>query len=174
METEPRADAIRPGDAALGGEPTPDAGTLNGRVSAGTALNHHEEWQPLWRSELAKPWNALAVVGTDSTADACVTAEILARVGNRLGNSVRVMSAAGATRPEAQGIAEQVAAWADAETHLIVACDPLRTNTSMLPVVEAASGVVLVVRLGESLLSSAKQAVSTVGRDRIFATIAIG
>jgi hypothetical protein len=174
METQPRSHAVRPRDAASEREPFADVGIPAARASAGAVLNHHEEWQPLWRSELAKPWNALAVVGTDSTADACVTAEILARVGNRLGNSVRVMSAAGATRPEAHGIAEQVAAWSDAGTHLIVACDPLRTNTSMLPVLEAATGVVLVVRLGESLLASARHAVSTVGRDRIFATIAIG
>ena len=170
---KPRTDAIRATNAVVDGDSAPQIGTPGPPTSVATALNH-EEWQPLWRSELAKPWNALAVVGTDSTADACVTAEILARVGNRLGNSVRVMSAAGATRPEAQGIAEQVAAWSDAGTHLIVACDPLRTNTSMLPVLEAATGVVLVVRLGESLLASAKHAVSAVGRDRIFATIAIG
>jgi hypothetical protein len=134
----------------------------------------HQAWEPLWRSELAKPWNTLAIVATDSTADACRTAEILAAVADQLGKPVRVVSAVGATSVEARGIVEQVATWGSGGTHLLVACDSLRTNTSMLPVLQATSGVVLVVRLGESLLASAKRTVSAVGRDRIFATIAIG
>ena len=134
----------------------------------------HQEWQPLWRSELAKPWNTLAIVGTDTAADACRTAEILAAVAEQLGKPVRVVSAVGATPVEARGIVEQVTTWASGGTHLLVACDSLRTNTSMLPVLQATSGVVLVVRLGESLLASAKRTVSAVGRERILATVTIG
>ncbi len=134
----------------------------------------HTEWQPLWRLELSKPWNALAIVATDTTGDACRTAEILAAVAEQLGKPVRVVSAVGATPVEARGIVEQVTTWASGGTHLLVACDSLRTNTSMLPVLQATSGVVLVVRLGESLLASAKRTVSAVGRERILATVTIG
>ena len=134
----------------------------------------NQEWELLWHSELAKPWSALAVVGTDTTRDACVTAEILAAVGSQLGKPVRVVSAVGAANPDAEGIAAHVASWSQGGTHLLIACDPLKTNTSTLPVLQATSGVVLVVRLGESLLASARQTVSAVGRDRVFATIAIG
>jgi hypothetical protein len=44
----------------------------------------------------------------------------------------------------------------------------------MLPILQETSGMVLVVRLGESLLASAKKTVAMVGRDRVFATVAIG
>jgi hypothetical protein len=135
----------------------------------------HLEWQPLWLTLLTRPWNALAVIGSDTSTDVSRVAEILAAVGNRHGErSVRVVSALGATLPQVHGIVEQLSGASATGDLVLVPCDPLRANPAMLPILHATSGMVLVVRLGESRVASARTTVSTVGRDKVFATVAIG
>jgi len=135
----------------------------------------HAEWHPLWSSQLARPWITLAVIAVDPGTDASRVAEVLASVGNRLGaRSVRIVSTAGATATEARGVLEQLTDVPPGGDHVLVTCDPLRANPAMLPILQAVSGVVLVVRLGSSLIASAKQIVDAVGRERVFATVAIG
>ena len=135
----------------------------------------HVEWEPLWSSLMKRPWSALAVIGSDTRTDVSRVASILASVGNRHGErSARVVSALGATPPEVQGIVEQLPNASSAADLILVPCDPLHANPAMLPILHATSGMVLVVRLGESRIASAKKAVGTVGRDRVYATVVIG
>ena len=44
----------------------------------------------------------------------------------------------------------------------------------MLPIVQATSGVVLVVRLGAATLDAIRKTVAGVGRDHVVATVSIG
>ena len=135
----------------------------------------HVEWEPLWTSLMTRPWSALAVIGSDARTDVSRVANILASVGHRQGErSVRVVSALGATPPEIQGIVEQLSNASPVVDLILVPCDPLQANPAMLPILHATSGMVLVVRLGESKVASAKKAVGTVGRDRVYATVIIG
>jgi len=135
----------------------------------------HVAWEPLWLSLMTRPWRALAVIGSDTSKDVSRVADILASVGTRLGaRSVRVVSALGATPPQVDGIVEQLSDASTAVDLILVPCGPLQANPTMLPILHATSGVVLVVRLGESRIASARKTVSTIGRDKLFATVTIG
>jgi len=144
-------------------------------VETAETADSHVEWEPLWLSLLTRPWSALAVIGSDTSTDVIRVADILASVGNRRGErTVRVVSAVGATPPQVHGIVEQLSHGSTGADLILVPCDPLQANPAMLPILHATSGVVLVVRLGESRIASARKTVSTVGRDKVFATVTIG
>jgi hypothetical protein len=135
----------------------------------------HVEWEALWLSLLTRPWSALTVIGSDTSADVSRVADVLASVGNRQGaRSVRVVSALRATPPEVQDIVKQLSDTPTAGDLILVPCDPLQANPAMLPILHRTSGVVLVVRLGESRIASARKTVSTIGRDKVFASVIVG
>ena len=135
----------------------------------------HVEWEPLWLSLLTRPWSALTVIGSDTSADVSRVADVLASVGNRQGApTVRVVSALGATPPGVHDIVKQLSDAPTAGDLILVPCDPLQANPAMLPILHATSGVVLVVRLGESRIASARKTVSTIGRDKVFASVIVG
>ena len=50
---------------------------------------------------------------------------------------------------------------------MIVPVDPIAENPSSVPIVQATSAALLVVRLGESLLASARSAIEVVGRAQV-------
>lgn len=133
------------------------------------------DWQRLWFTLQERAWTSLAVVGTDSGNDADRVARLLAMVGQRDGHvPVQMVSALGIGYTDVPRIVAQLAL-ASPETHLlVVSCDPLRRSPAMIPIVHAASGVVLVSRLGESLLESVRTTVEAVGRDRVLATVTVG
>jgi hypothetical protein len=135
----------------------------------------HVEWEPLWRSLLTRHWRALAIVGSDTGTDVGRVADILASLGNRGGErTVRIVSALGATPPQVHGIVEQLSEASTGVDLILVPCGPLQTTPALHPILHAASGVLLVVRLGESRVASARKIVSTVGRDKVFASVVIG
>jgi hypothetical protein len=135
----------------------------------------HVEWEPLWLSLLTRPWSALAVIGSDTSTDVSRVADVLTSVGNRHGErTVRVVSALGASPPQVPDIVKQLSDTPLAGDLILVPCDPLQANPAMLPILHATSGVVLVVRLGESRIASARKTVSTVGRDKVFASVIVG
>ena len=135
----------------------------------------HVEWEPLWRSLLTRHWRALAVIGSDTATDVGRVAEILASLGNRDGErTVRVVSALGATPPQVQGIVEQLSEASTGTELILVPCGPFQTTPTLHPILHAVSGVLMVVRLGESRIASARKIVSTVGRDKVFASVIIG
>ncbi len=143
-------------------------------VAAGSE-NAEPDWQRLWFTLQARTWTSLAVIGTDEGADAERVARLLASVGNRDGlTSVRAFSALGMTFEDVPLVVAKIAEPPVGGGWLLVSCDPLRRNPAMIPVLHAVTGVVLVVRLGESLVSSVTKTVETVGRDKVFASIAIG
>ena len=144
-------------------------------VETAETADLHVEWEPLWLSLLTRPWSALAVIGSDTSTDVSRVADILASVGNRHGErTVRVVSALGATPPQVHGIVEQLSHASTDGDLILVPSDPLQANPAMLSILHATSGVVLVVRLGESRIASARKTVSTIGRDKVFATVTIG
>ena len=129
------------------------------------------EWQHLWFQLRAHGWTSLAVMGVGSAADAGEVAVRLAAVGNLDTKvPVRMVSAVGMSIEDVAG----VLALLGEPTLTVVACDSPRSNPAMIPIVQAASGVVLVVRLGESLLHSVRRAVDSVGREKVLATVSVG
>jgi hypothetical protein len=134
-----------------------------------------QDWQRLWFMLVARPCTAIAVVGTDSSTDVERVARHLASVGaQHESRPVRVVSAVGVGVSSAQDIARRLSDASVLGELLLVPCDPLRHNPAMFPILRATSGVVIVVRLGRSLLASVRATVDSVGRDRVLASVAIG
>ena len=57
---------------------------------------------------------------------------------------------------------------------MIVPVDPIAENPSSVPIVQATSAALLVVRLGDSLLASARSAIEVVGRAKFLGSIVVG
>lgn len=104
-----------------------------------------------------------------------MAARHLATIGTRDGlKSVRVLSALDLTFADAPRALDYLAeAGANGEL-VVVACDPVRQNQATLPLLQAVSGVILVVRLGVSPTAWVKKTIELVGRERLFATISVG
>ena len=57
---------------------------------------------------------------------------------------------------------------------VIVPVDAIEVNPSSVPIAQATSASLLVVRLGESMLASARNAIEVVGRERLLGSIVLG
>ena len=57
---------------------------------------------------------------------------------------------------------------------VIVPLDPIGDNPNAVPIARATSGALLVVNLGESLMTSARTAIDAVGRERFLGSVVIG
>ena len=135
------------------------------------------EFQRLWFTLQAQNWRSLAVVATENGADAVSVAAALAAIGTRDGQTpVQVLSAVGLSFADLPRLVAQMpgSPTASAAPLTLVACDALQRNPAMIPIVQQASGVVLIVRLGQTALASVRATVAQVGRERILATISIG
>ncbi len=133
------------------------------------------QWERLWFTLKTRPWTSLAVVGIESGDDAKTVARRLAAVGNRDGQlQVNVVSAIGATIAEIPGIVAKLSRGSEKHDLTIVACDPLLMNPATIPILHAASGAVIVVRLGKSMVETARQTVNAVGRDKVMASVTVG
>ena len=111
------------------------------------------------------------VIGIDGAKDASQVAMRIAEVGNLDKRTpVRVISAFGASLDAVAQVVDQLGE----PTLTVVTCDSPRSNPAMLPLVHAASGVVLVVRLGETWLDSVRKTVDSIGRHKVLATVSVG
>lgn len=135
------------------------------------------DWERLWFMLRVKPWTSLAVVPAGAGAQADRAVKTLAAAGRRDGRlPVSTYSAVGRTATEVKDLTETLATPPGAVDRLLtlVACEPLHDNPGMIPVVHAASAVLLVVPLADSTLASVRTAVELIGRDRILATVSVG
>ncbi|MEZ5420632.1 MAG: hypothetical protein R2708_25265 [Vicinamibacterales bacterium] len=134
------------------------------------------DWQRLWLTLRGIPLTSLAVFGIDGASGAEEVVNRLAAVGNLDKKTpVRVISAIGLSLEGAAGVVADLQTPVQPGSSLaVVACDSPRTNPAMIPIVQASSGVVVVVRLGETLLDAVRQTVDGIGRDKVLATVSVG
>lgn len=133
-----------------------------------------KNWQRLWFSLQSRAWSTLAIVPTDVGTDVTHIAERLAAVGQHYGaGPIDLLDAVGAEFSDTQGLVESIGETKARGRLVLVACDPLDVNPPTIPIVRSTSGVLLVVRLGESRLASARKVVEIVGRDRILGAITL-
>lgn len=145
------------------------------RVGVVDRIEGETEWQRAWFSLQRREWSSLAIVGTESGAEAEVAARHLATIGTRDGlKSVRVLSALNLTYADAPRALDYLAEAAANGDLVVVACDPVRQNHATLPLLQAVSGVILVVRLGVSRTAWVKKTIEVVGRERVLATVSVG
>jgi hypothetical protein len=132
------------------------------------------DWQRLWFSTRQKPWKSLALIPGDLGVDVGRVAEGLVTTGRLHGEkSVTLLDAKGVRLENVQQLIDTLAEMTGRGEWVIVPVDPIAKNPSAVPVVRAASGALLVVRLGESLLTSARSIIEIVGRDRLIGSIVL-
>jgi hypothetical protein len=132
-------------------------------------------WQRLWFSTLRTTWHSIAIVPLESGIDAHKVAEGLVAISREHGaKALRLVNGVGAQPSQVSQIVDVLTETAEQSESMVVPVDPLQENPSAIPIMRAASGILLVVRLGQSQLAVARRAVETVGADRIMGTIVVG
>jgi len=141
---------------------------------AAAATVERPEWHHLWFTLQARPWSALAIVDTTSGSDGERVARMLAEVARRdAGTAVEVISAQGAGFQDLPGLLADVAESSPRDLRL-VACDTPATNPAMIPILQAVTGAVVVVRLGDATTAVLDSTIAVIGREKIIASVSIG
>lgn len=135
---------------------------------------NRSEWQHLWFTLQARPWSTLAIIDTAAGHDADSVARALAAVAAQDGGmAVDVIPAQGASFHDLPRLLAAVAEASPQDLRL-VACDAPARNPAMIPILQAVSGAVVVVRLGEATTATLDKTIDIVGREKIIASVSIG
>jgi hypothetical protein len=149
---------------------THDAGVLN--VSTDRAPDI--EWQRIWLSMRQRGWSSLAIIGSEAGLDVHSVSEMLVATGQVHGEKpVSTLNAQGIRLSDVHQLVDAMQDKTTAGEWIIVPVDPIAENPNAIPVLQAASAVVLVVQLGESLLDSARKVIEVAGRDRVLGSIVL-
>jgi hypothetical protein len=133
------------------------------------------DWQRLWFSTRQQDWSSLALVPGDPSVDVSQVAETLAATGRLYGErSVSLLNGQGVRLPDVHQLIATLGTMTGRGDWVIVPVDAIVENPSSVPIVRATSAALLVVRLGESLLESARSAIEVVGRERFLGSIVLG
>ncbi len=132
------------------------------------------DWQNLWFSLQRTPWSALAVIPADSGLDVRDVAEAIVDVGRMSGaDDIRLLNAIGASFSEAQELVDVIGISARRGVPVVVACDAVEENPATLALAHAAAHTVMVVRLGDSRMVSARKTIEAVGREHVLAAVTL-
>jgi hypothetical protein len=132
------------------------------------------DWQRLWLSTREQAWSSLAIIPSDGSVDVERVAESLAATGRLHGEKpVSLLNAKGVQFGNMRQLLDTLSAMTGRGDWVIVPVDPIAENPSSVPIVQAASAALLVVRLGESLLASARSAIDVVGRAKFIGSIVL-
>jgi hypothetical protein len=132
------------------------------------------DWQRIWFATRQKDWSSLAIIPTHAGIDVAHVAQELTATGLQHGERpVALLNAVGVKLVDTQNIVDSLAAMTGRATWVLVPVDPLADNPSSVAVVRAAAAALLVVRLGQSFLSSARNTIDLVGRERFLGSIAL-
>lgn len=143
-------------------------------VSGQTATDSRPEWQHLWFTLQGRPWSSLAVIDAAGGHDAETVARALSAVAAQDGGTaVQVIPAHGAGFQDLTRLLAEVTEASPRHPRL-VACDPPGRNPAMIPLLQAVSGAVVVVRLGEATSAALDKTIDIVGREKIIASVSIG
>jgi hypothetical protein len=132
------------------------------------------DWQRIWFSTRQQHWQSLALIPSDPGVDVLRVAESLVAVGRLHGERpVTLMNATNVQLENVQHSIESIAAMTARGEWVIVAVDPVVENPSSVAIVRHTSAAVLVLRLGSSLLVSARAAIDVIGRERFLGSVVL-
>ena len=132
------------------------------------------DWQRIWFSTRQQNWESLALIPSDPGVDVVRLAEALVAVGRQHGErTVTLLNATNVHLENVQHTVESISAMTARGEWVIVAVDPVVENPSSVAIVRATSASLLVVRLGASLLPSARAAIDVIGRDRFLGSVVL-
>jgi hypothetical protein len=132
------------------------------------------EWQRVWFAAGQRDWSSLVLVPTDAGADVVRVAENLVTTGQiHAERPVSVVNATGVPLEGVQQIIDSIATIAARDERAIVPVDPIADNPASIAILRACSAAILVVRLGDSLLSVAENTTEIVGRERFLGSVVV-
>ena len=133
-----------------------------------------DDWQRVWLAAEEKAWTSLVLVPNDASVDAQTFAESLARTGRvHAETPVRVVNGTGVQLADVQQLIETIAAVSERGERVIVSVDPLSDNAAGIAILRATSAALLLVSLGESLMTSARATIDAIGRDRLIGSVVV-
>jgi hypothetical protein len=133
------------------------------------------DWQRLWFATRERQWTSLAIIPSDSGIDAGRVAASLVETGRIHGERpVSLLSGIGVQLGGVHQIVDSITAMMGRGDWVVVPVDPITENPSAVPIVQAASAALLVLRLGESLLGSARATIEVIGRERFLGSVVLG
>lgn len=133
------------------------------------------DWERLWFATRHKSWSSLAIIPIDGSVDSGAVAESLVATGRLHGERpVSLLDARGVPVNGVRHLVDSLNVLNGRGNWVIVPVDPISENPSSVPIVQATSGALLVVRLGGSLLASGRAAIDAVGREHFLGSIVIG
>jgi hypothetical protein len=136
------------------------------------------DWQRLWFGTLnnpATPWTSLTVAGSGGPADLTAVADrIVAMARTHGGLQATVLDATGVEPADVAGLIARLTALNREGTRTVVAAASPAAHPAILPLIRATSGVLLVVRLGESTLQATREIADAIDRSKIIGSIVIG
>jgi hypothetical protein len=132
------------------------------------------DWQRLWLSTRQQAWTSLAIIPSDGGVDVDRVAETLVATGRLHGEKpVSLLNAKSVQLADMRQLLDTLGAMTARGEWVIVPVDPIALNPSSVPIVQATSAALLVVRLGASLLASARSAIEVVGRAKFLGSIVL-
>jgi hypothetical protein len=131
------------------------------------------EWQRIWFLARQQNWMSLAVVPSDPSIDAKSVATTLAQTGRTAEQAVDVVIGTEARLESVHQLLENIGAAVARGTLVIVPVDPVADNASAIALIQATSAALLLVRLGETTLTTARDVIDIVGRDRFIGSVAM-
>jgi hypothetical protein len=132
------------------------------------------DWQRIWLATRQQNWTSLALIPSDASVEVAGVAEALAATGRLYGERpVSVLSAKGVQVPDVRHLLDTLGVMTERGDWVIVPVDPIVENPSSVPIAQATSAALLVVRLGQSQLTLARNAVEVVGRGRFLGSIVL-
>jgi hypothetical protein len=132
------------------------------------------DWQRIWISTRQTNWSSLAIIPSDASVEVGGVAETLAETGRLYGERpVSLLNAKGTQLENIRQLLDTLNTMTGHGDWVIVEVDPIAENPSSVPIIQATSAALLVVRLGESLLSSARSAIEVIGRAQFLGSIVL-
>src|SRR5262249_27601161 len=126
------------------------------------------DWQRIWLSARTRDWSSLAIIASDTGMDVQRVADMLVATGTVHGEkSVSLLNARGADLADVARLMDTLEGMTARGDLVVIPMDPISENPTSIPLLQAASATVLVIRLGESLLGSARHIIDIAGRERI-------
>jgi hypothetical protein len=134
----------------------------------------NNDWQRIWLAAGEKQWGSLVLIPNDASVDVVRCAEALAATGQvHAERPVKVVNATGIQLGSVQETVDNIVEMTRRGERVIVAVDPLADNPAVIAIVRGSPAALLIVRLEESLMASARSTVDMVGRDRLIGSIVL-
>ena len=125
-------------------------------------------WQRLWFSTMEKPWSSMAVVPADPDTSVEEVAAALAEIGHRCSSRpISVVSACGVATADVQAVVAQITSLSSRGEQVLVTFDSVLDHPAAIPILRVTTAALVVVRTGQSRLSSVRRLAELIGPERV-------